>query len=303
MMRIKKRTLKVIGLVIIALLLICGLCLYRNKNQYAFQEDSFSYSSDRGRPEYSISLRSHNETFDVYDVDFKSRPFLEYPARVYGLLLMPKNHGKVPGVVLLPGGGISKEAEFPHAAIIANRGYAVLVIDQRGIGQTDGNYPSFEDDAIILRQGKEPIQHLCVYDALRASDVLREMTNVDKEKIALVGLSMGGRYAIIAGALDKKIKGVIAISSAGFHVSKDNSPESGYFLSIDPDQYISRISPNYLFMIHGTNDTKVPIQDAEITFSIAKEPKKFFEAKGCGHGYCDNMHENLKSALKEIFGQ
>jgi len=46
---------------------------------------------------------------------------------------------------------------------IANLGYAVLVIDQRGIGQTGGSYPSLQDDYEYIYLGKESIQHLGVY--------------------------------------------------------------------------------------------------------------------------------------------
>ncbi|MFH0978214.1 MAG: acetylxylan esterase [Candidatus Woesearchaeota archaeon] len=300
-MRVKKRTLKILALAFVILIAVFIIVPRLQGKVYRMGKDSFSYSTERGKPEFQISLRSQNNNFDVYDISFASRKFLDNPTLIYGILLMPKATN-VPGVVLLPGGGITKEAELKHAEIIANMGYAVLTIDQRGIGQTGGYYLSLEDDYKLFSQGKEPVQHMCVFDALRATDVLKEVKNVDKTRIAIAGLSMGGRYAIIAAALDKNIKGVIAISSAGFHISNDNSPENKFMLSIDPDNYIARISPNKLVMIHGSNDSKVPLEEAEQTFAKAKEPKVFNIAQGCGHGYCEAMHDDLSKALSSILG-
>jgi fermentation-respiration switch protein FrsA (DUF1100 family) len=113
---------------------------------------------------------------------------------------------------------------------------------------------------------------------------------------------MGGRYAIIAASIEKRIKGIIGISTAGFHFnSQTNDQQSIYFRSIDPDNYISDISPRKLFMFHGTNDTMVPIESAIKTFEKAKEPKHFFAANGCSHGYCNEMEKELEEALKDIF--
>jgi fermentation-respiration switch protein FrsA (DUF1100 family) len=277
--------------------------MYITKDPYSFKEDSFSYSAFRGPTKYNLSLKETNETFDTYNVQFKSRPLLNYETLIYGLLFIPKKQEKVPVLILLPGGGVTKENEAELAKTITNWGYAVLTIDQRGIGQTDGYYPNYEDDYRIFAQGKEPIQHLSVYDALRSYDLLKKIKEIDKENIAIIGESMGARYAIIAAALDKRLKGVIAISTSGFHIKKDSlEQENNYFLSIDPDHYIDKISPRPIFMFHGTNDTMVKLDSAKITFNLAKEQKKLFIAEGCGHGYCKEMEKNLKNSLKELFG-
>jgi fermentation-respiration switch protein FrsA (DUF1100 family) len=112
---------------------------------------------------------------------------------------------------------------------------------------------------------------------------------------------MGGRYALIATALDKRVVGVITISSSGFHIKEDSQPYTPYFLSIDPDNYISKISPRQVLMLQGDNDSIVSLEDAKYTFNLAKEPKKFFIAKGCGHGYCENMSEEFKKDLNVLF--
>ena len=298
----KRRTVKFVLLAVLLVLFTYSIFWYFTKDPYSFSGDEFAYSKYRGSADYETELRESNVTYNVYNISFMSRDFLNYKTKIYGLLFLPKGKQNVPGVVLLPGGGVKKESEAKVAKVIANEGYAVLTIDQRGIGQTGGIYLNFEDDYKVFAEGKKPIQHLSVYDALKSFDVLRKIEGVDKNNIVMAGESMGGRYAIIAGAIDDGIKGVLVISSAGFHY-KGNNEYSNYLLSVDPDHYAKGISPRAFIMLHGTNDTTVPIESAKVTFELANEPKKFYTAEGCGHGYCGKMRDDLVGGLREMFGK
>jgi dienelactone hydrolase len=298
-MKIRKRTLKIVFLVLIILLVGYFAFKYFNKDPYLFQGNSFSYEHRR-IPGFSQKLLSHNGSLEIYSIQFKSRKFLDSEATVYGLLVMPQGKN-VPGLVLLPGGGVTKESELPLALKIADLGYAVLTIDQRGVGETDGLYPPYEQDYQYFLQGKEPIQHLSVYDALASFDILSSIKNVDKNSIGIIGESMGGRYAMIAAALEPRITGFIGISTAGFNMH--NSQGNPYLFSIDPDKYIAKISPRPFFMMHSVNDTKVSIENAQITFNLAQEPKKFYTVEGSAHGYSDAMYDELKESLSNLFGK
>ena len=314
----KKKNFKIIITMIIAIVIVIGIyfIFFNNKNIekpltiintqnliYNFSGNKFSYSQDRGYIDYKMTQQSDNNTFTIYNISFYSRDFLNFSTKIYGLLLMPKNKTNVPGIVYLPGGGVSKEKVLTVTSLMAREGYAVLIIDQRGIGETGGYYLSFEDDYAVFSQGKEPIQHLSVYDVLATSDVLREMNNVDKDNIAIAGESMGARYAIIAAAIDKRFKGVLGISVSGFNIVDDHSNEAKYLLSIDPDNYIADISPNYVIMMHGGNDTTVPLNESKNTYGKALEPKKFYFYKKCRHGYCPDMDNDIKSSLKLILNK
>jgi hypothetical protein len=289
----------ILGSLLLIILLITFFLLF-NKHKPTINGYSSSYL-ERPAPDYRMQLNSTNGSVEIYSLNFNSKKFLDYYQLVYGLLFIPKDMKDVPGIVMLPGGGVAKEGFTTRATELANSGYAVLVIDQRGLGETGGPYPSLEDDYQLFASGKESIQHLGVYDALAASDVLRNIKNVDKNNIAIIGESMGGRYAIIATALDKKLKGVIAISSSGFHIKNDSNPYTPYLLSIDPDNYISSISPRPVLMLQGDNDSIVKLEDAQYTFNLAKEPKRFFIAEGCIHGYCEKMSEEFKKDLNILF--
>jgi hypothetical protein len=303
--KVRKKTALVISsiLVIVIIAVVLFFLFYKPTSIYQFKDDTFYYSQNRGVPDYILSLNRTENSFEVYNVNFKSRNFMNYETRIYGLLFKPKSNfsSSVPGLVLLPGGAVTKESESIFAEKIAKLGYAVLTIDQRGVGQTGGYYLWLDQDYEVFINGNEPVQQLSVYDGLVATDVLGIVSGIDKNNIAIAGESMGGRYAIIAAAQDKRLRGALIISSSGFNFKKTGHPYDSYLISVDPDHYIDKISPNKLFMLHGSNDSIINLSEAQRTFGLAKEPKRFFIADDCSHGYCDKMYNELVTDLKMLF--
>jgi uncharacterized protein len=297
---VKKRKLLLIGFIVV--LAIIGFFIIKN---HIITGNTISNSESshlkRENPVYEMKLKEHNGTIDVYNLNFKSKNFLNYSTKIYGLLFMPHDKENVSAIILLPGGGVKKEQEAELSLRIANLGYVVLTFDQRGIGETGGIYLDIQTDYDVFSHTGESIQYLSVYDPLLAFDILNKIKAINKNNIAIAGESMGGRYAIIAAAMEKRLRGVIAISTSGFHIKDTNYSYSPYLISIDPDSYIGKISPNKVFMLQGTNDSVVLMKDAETTFSLAKEPKKFFVAQNCQHGFCEGMFEELKRDLGEMF--
>ena len=147
-----------------------------------------------------------------------------------------------------------------------------------------------------------------VYDALRGFDLLYSAPFVDPNHIILAGESLGSRNAIIAAAIDRNIKGILAISSAGFrgigYTGGNDKMKNAFIDSIDSDHYIGLITPRRLVMIHNLNDKNIPIQSALNSFSLAQEPKRFIYVNdtSCNHGYCDSMHDGLVEGLKFVMG-
>lgn len=302
---IKKRNVYILLVIFVVLIvyLMFNLVIFGKEKDFVFKDNKFSYSQERPRAEFILKYNGSVDGVNQYEINFASRNFLEYKTRIYGLYFVPKNNsGILPGVVLLPGGGGTKEVESKLARMISEQGYAVLTIDQRGVGQTGGYYLSIEDDYKIFLEGKEPTQYLSVYDVLVSFDVLSEQKGVDKNNIIVIGESMGGRYGLIATALEKRIKGFIGISSAGFHINpNDKNAYTPFLLSIDPDNYIKDISSRKIYMLHCDNDSVVSLESAQVTFNKANDPKKFYIAKNCNHGYSEEMKEELISDLNEVF--
>jgi len=313
-MKIKKRHLY-FG--IIAAVILVGIFFY-----YKFPKENQKTEKDAIKEEYSNSWQVDNNGYLSYPLDrgqvlFRREDYgiednltihkVIYQSKngnIYGFLVLPTTAAKLlPGVVLLPGAGVGKESELDLAKKIALLDTVVLTIDQRGVGETGGGVNSIEKDYLDFLNNKEPMQHLMVYDALRAYDLLYNAPFVDSDRIIIAGESLGGRIAIIAAAIDRNIKGVLAISSSGFDLEEMNDTKVNAFLkSIDSDHYIDLITPRKLVMIHSLNDSIIPLNSAINSYSKAQEPKAFVLVNdtSCNHGYCDSMYNGLVEGLKFV---
>ncbi|MGM0771616.1 MAG: alpha/beta hydrolase [Halobacteriota archaeon] len=300
-----KRHNNVILLIGVSLLLVgfYGLFYSGQEDPWTMTDDGLLSYPEREELQYSvIDVDDSNSGYVVKAITYTSRE-----VEVDSLLTIPTNAGNnnsdpVPAVVVLPGAGVTKENEHSLSERLAEMGYASIVIDQRNLGAIN-----VENDIMLFRNGAEPIQFLMVYDALMASDVLRDQPEIDDSKIAMLGLSNGGRFAIIATSLDDSLAGVVGISTSGYDSDSLNREDVvdqaayDFFISIDPDNYLDSISPRPFVMIHSLNDTIITYDSALKTFEKADEPKSFGTVDGESHGYTEAMYPHLEAGLEEIF--
>jgi fermentation-respiration switch protein FrsA (DUF1100 family) len=99
-------------------------------------------------------------------------------------------------VALLHGAGSTRSGVLDHAIVLASHGYGVLLFDVRGHGRSGGRAMDFGWYGDL--------------DVKAAVSFLVEQPEVDEERIAAVGMSMGGEEAIGAGAADPRIAAVVA---------------------------------------------------------------------------------------------
>jgi uncharacterized protein len=104
-------------------------------------------------------------------------------------------------VVLMPGSGSSKAATLDQAAVLADAGYGVLMVDPRGHGDSSG-------------RGMDWGWH-GDRDIAAAVDLLVSSPDVDEARIAVVGLSVGGEEGLGAAAGDPRIAAVVAEGVTG----------------------------------------------------------------------------------------
>jgi dienelactone hydrolase len=116
-------------------------------------------------------------------------------------------------VALLHGAGSTRSAVLDHAAVLAGQGYAVLLFDARGHGESAGPGMDFG------WYGEQ--------DATGAVDFLTRQPGVDAERIALVGLSMGGEEALGAAGVDDRVAAVVA-EGATNRVAEDKGYLAAY---------------------------------------------------------------------------
>jgi len=251
------------------------------------------------REEPVFTAQEIEDSYSPEDPDIlKLISFESSGENVQALLRIPANASSAPGIVLLPGAGVSKESEQGMAAELSKMGYATLTLDQRNKGAIN-----VDRDLELFRAGLEPVEYLMVYDTLKATDVLSIQPEIDPERLAILGESNGGRFAIIACALEPSLKGVIGISTSGYGTeeidpaSVADSEAYRFYLSIDPDTYLSALPPSKLVMMHSFNDTVISHELALRTFALAEEPKAMYNATEKTHGYTASMHPYLEKEL------
>ena len=267
-----------------------------------------------GRLSYQLSSPIFNLSEEKIDGNSSliAVHFVSRGAEIAGLLRIPKFSGNasgeandrdgIPGIVLLPGATVTKEREQGLAKRLADMGYATITLDQRNLGGID-----VDADLELFMKGSEPVEHMMVYDALAAAEILRSRTEIDPERIIYAGESNGGRFAVIACALDKQARGVLAISTSGYGTDAavarsgiEDEETIRFYRSIDPETYLPLIAPRPLAMIHSRNDSVIPYPLAVKTYALASQPKSLTSVDCPVHGYCQQMDEGIEKGLKDM---
>jgi uncharacterized protein len=117
-----------------------------------------------------------------------------------GWLYMPDNGpSQMPGVVMAHGFSAVKEMYLDrYAEVFSAAGLATLVFDNRNFGASDGE-PRHEID---------PWQQ--VRDYRHAITWLGHQPSIDQERIGVWGSSYSGGHVLVLGAIDRRIKCVVA---------------------------------------------------------------------------------------------
>lgn len=291
-----KTIIAIIGAVIL-LVLIYTLIPQGSDKCTVNKDGILSYPENRGKVDVKVLKTESGSNYTLETISFQSKDYT-----VEGLLRIPSSEKKVPAVVILPGATVPKEGTQGLADMLSGMGYASLGIEQRNRGGVDFKY-----DYNLFKEGKEPVEHKMVFDALRAVDVLRQDSRIDAKRIAILGESNGGRFAIIAAALDPDIKGVVGISTSGYDTESEivnirDETLIRFYRSIDPDTYLKSIPPRKFVMLHSINDNIISIDLAESTFNKAKEPKQFYSVTTGTHGFNEGMREPLEKELRLMLG-
>jgi fermentation-respiration switch protein FrsA (DUF1100 family) len=119
-----------------------------------------------------------------------------------GVLRLPAAAEAVPAVALTgPFTGVKDQVVGVYAERLAAAGFATLAFDHRGFGESGG------------RRGHEDTQGKLA-DLRAAVGVLAARPEVDPERIGLVGVCLGGGYAVRAAAADPRVRAVAGIAGA-----------------------------------------------------------------------------------------
>lgn len=176
---------------------------------------TFRFSMDKGRP---AAL-----TWEQPGIAAVHAPIVKLPEQIVtfrsgeltlrGKLVRPLDEAPVPAVVVVRGfenfSAVDRNFE-PY--LYAARGFAALVVDRRGTGESQGKHTqNFR---------------LLADDVLAALRWLREQPGIDTRRIHLVGFNEGSWVATLAAARDSDVRSVLIAS--GPAVSASETDRWGY---------------------------------------------------------------------------
>ncbi|MBI4236254.1 MAG: alpha/beta fold hydrolase [Chloroflexi bacterium] len=202
---------------------------------------------------------------------------------------VPAGPAPAAGASPLPEEGLS----YPElAALGAARGFATLVFNFRGTGQSGGNFHPLgwarDLEAVLSWTWEQP--------------------EVDVDRIAVLGSSMGAQVAICVTAQRPEVAGLVAYASparAGWRTLAREMVarfreigiirDPGYppsleawrreFDLLNPLEAIARIAPRPLLILQGEADTVVPPAEAHLLYDHAGDPKELVTLPGVGHHF------------------
>jgi len=208
---------------------------------------------------------------------------------------LPAGDPPWPGVVILHGAGSRKENHGDFARLAANSGWAALVYDQRGHGESEGE-----------------MTPAAFGDAGRMARLLAAENGVDSNRIVARGSSMGGCVAIHAAATSGAVAGAIAICPApervllqglrkgDFDMRADASALEPWLEEHDLRDAVELIGAKPLVLLHAQGDEQIPADHSQELYHRAAEPKKLVLAPGGHHRSIQHDAELQSVALRWI---
>jgi fermentation-respiration switch protein FrsA (DUF1100 family) len=160
-------------------------------------------------------------------------------------------------------------------AWLAEASYNVIIYDYRGFGKSGGT----------------PDRRGMIDDVKAAFAYARKRPDIDTSRLVSYGHSLGGAQSVTALG-ESPVRGLRAIVIDGAFASylamaRIVAGQLGASLVTDelaPKDFVKKLSPVPLLVVHGSNDEVVPVSQGRQLFEAAGQPKTLFEVKSGRHG-------------------
>lgn len=189
---------------------------------------------------------------------------------------IPAKGTKAKGTVVFSHGNAGSVGHhLGFVAWLAEAGYNVFMFDYRGFGKSGGT---------VERRGM-------VNDVKAAFSYACRRSDVDSRRLISYGHSLGGAKSVTAlgetpvkGLRAIVIDGAFASYQAMARVIGGQLGESLVTDELAPKDFVKKLSPVPLLVVHGTRDEIVPVSQGRQLYETAAQPKTLFEVKAGRHG-------------------
>jgi carboxymethylenebutenolidase len=175
----------------------------------------------------------------------------------------PEKSALRPAIVALHGARGNVSGMERYAVTLAAQGFAVYVLhyfDRTGAAPAD----------LGAMKLNFPLWMKTLWDAI---SFVEAQPQVDRERIALLGFSLGAYLSLANSAIDPRIKAVVEFFGG--------MPKEMHL-------FMSRLCP--VLILHGENDSTVPVEEAYQLQKLLEKKKVPYEIKiypNAGHGFDD----------------
>lgn len=261
----------------------------------------------------------------VHSLMYAGEVYKGHPTQVFAFYASPTTLGdakpgtKVPGVVLIHGGGGTAFAEWTY--LWAKRGYAAIAMDLAGARPPDpvfdpktGAPTGHQSDSKLrtrLPDGGPDQGHPEKFDSIggdtsddwpfhavasvmRAHTLLRSFSEVDADHTAVTGISWGGYTTCLIASLDDRFKAAVPVYGCGFlhegeSVQKPSIDTLGdrrdaWVKAYDPGSHLPRCHVPILF-VNGTNDVHYVLDSYMKSFNAVPGEKQMRIQIKMPHGH------------------
>lgn len=234
--------------------------------------------------------------------------------KIFGVLHRPLHAKKSPAVLICHGFAGNKLGKYRIYVLLAERlakeGIASLRIDFRGSGESEGNFNEMTVESEIS-------------DALKGLEFLRARSDIDANRIGVLGNSFGGAIAVMTAHADGNIKSLVLLAAL-FHslpwkqqweklhathaddssrkelarILDGNVPGPAFypgFFQLNVKLALESLDSVPLLHIHSERDDRVDLEQAQQYKHCrqnAKSMTRWINLTKCDHDF-SNMEERL----------
>ncbi len=266
-----------------------ALCYHFAKFTWLEDLGKYRAATDRSVAALQAGLRLLDPTFERLEIPFDRD-------RIVANLRRPPGHARAPFVILVPGLDSTKEELTAWERSFLDRGVATVALDGPGQGEA-GRLNRIRPDYEVAVGA--------LLDALARRD------DLDRRRIGISGLGMGGYYAIRAAAFEPRITAVGVVGGAYEFARMPDLVRRKFMhgAQLDDADEASRYAARFslegitgrvrqpLLVIHGKHDAVMRWEDAERTALAA--PRGEFVLYPEGNTVCFSVAERYRPYLAD----